>query len=92
MSEHTAEIDAPRWTVPGLVVALAARRRALGLRQADIARAIGYGQQLVSRWESGDNAPDLDQLRAYADVVGLELRIDLCVIPPGVGNPAQPPA
>jgi transcriptional regulator with XRE-family HTH domain len=70
------------WTVRTLVTALTARRKSLGLHQSDVARIIGCGQQLVSRWETGDNEPDLAQLASYARAVGLELRIDLVVATP----------
>jgi DNA-binding transcriptional regulator YiaG len=36
---------------------LAELREALGLSQADIARAIGVRQSTVARWESGDIHP-----------------------------------
>jgi len=93
VSEQSAEsdVDVARfraalvdgsWTVRSLVKTLAARRKALGLRQADVADALGFGQQYVSYWERGDGEPSLAQLQAYARLVGLEVRIDLYVIPP----------
>lgn len=91
--QHTAEKDADlmrfraslvdgTWTIRSLVQTLRARRKALGLRQADVAAALGFGQQYVSYWERGDGDPSLAHLQAYARLVGLEVRIDLCVIPP----------
>lgn len=74
------------WTVRSLVKTLAARRKALRLHQADVAEALGYGQQYVSYWERGDGEPSLAQLQAYARIVGLEVCIDLCVIPPDEGR------
>lgn len=74
------------WTVRSLVKTLAARRKTLGLRQADVAAALGFGQQYVSYWERGDGEPSLEQLQAYARLVGLEVRIDLCVLPPDAGR------
>lgn len=70
------------WTIRSLVQTLRARRKALGLRQADVAAALGFGQQYVSYWERGDGDPSLAHLQAYARLVGLEVRIDLCVLPP----------
>jgi transcriptional regulator with XRE-family HTH domain len=55
---------------------LVARRRELGLRQADIAERVGVGQQQVSHWERGQFLP-LHALFAYAEAVGLRVVLGL---------------
>lgn len=52
------------------------RRRALGLRQADVAAAVGVSQQEISKWEAG-RFVTMSGLNAYADVVGLVVLISL---------------
>ena len=42
-------------------------RRARGLTQEDLARALGVSNQAVSKWESGLNCPDIQLLPALAE-------------------------
>lgn len=44
-----------------------ARRKAMGLSQEDLAQLTGVSRQSVTKWETGQSAPDLDRLT----VVGL---------------------
>lgn len=53
--------------------ALISRRKTLGLRQADIAEAIGVGQQHVSTIERGTADAALSTLQRYARAVGARL-------------------
>lgn len=71
--EHTADYDA-------LWAALVAQRHAAGMRQSDVADALGVGQQIVSRWESGHTEATLTTVTRYAAAVGA--RVTWCVIPP----------
>ena len=41
---------------------LRTRRKALGLRQSDVARSILVTEQAVSKWEQGESLPDLNNL------------------------------
>ena len=53
---------------------IAARRRALGLTQGQVAACMGVSPQAVSKWERGLACPDLvflDDLAALLDI-GLE--------------------
>ncbi|MBF0170604.1 MAG: helix-turn-helix domain-containing protein [Nitrospinae bacterium] len=49
------------------------RREARGLKQADIARALQVSAQAVSKWERGENAPDIAQLAPLARLLDLSL-------------------
>jgi transcriptional regulator with XRE-family HTH domain len=48
-----------------------ARRERLGLRQHDLARALQVSPQAVSKWERGENGPDLSILGALATLLGV---------------------
>jgi class 3 adenylate cyclase len=48
-----------------------ARRERLGLKQHDLARALQVSPQAVSKWERGDNGPDLAILSALARLLGV---------------------
>lgn len=69
-------------TADEVLAALVARRRALGLRQADIAPALGKGQQLVSSLEHGRVKPTVEALTRYAHAVGYDLTLTLVVVEP----------
>lgn len=45
-------------------------RKEAGLRQYELARAIGVTDPTVNRWERGHNAPRLEQRRALAQILG----------------------
>lgn len=56
---------------------LAAKRKARGFSQEDLASSIQVSRQAVSKWETGDAMPDLKNLLALADA--LEVSLDtLC--------------
>jgi class 3 adenylate cyclase len=48
-----------------------ARRERLGLKQHDLARALQVSPQAVSKWERGENGPDLAILGTLARVLGV---------------------
>lgn len=50
-------------------------RKFAGLKQADIAKAVGVSPSAVSLWESGGNAPTLENVEAIAAACGVELRV-----------------
>ncbi|HUT57491.1 MAG TPA: helix-turn-helix domain-containing protein [Phycisphaerae bacterium] len=50
-----------------------ARREKLGLRQADIAAALQISAQAVSKWERGENAPDISVLAELAHLLGVSI-------------------
>lgn len=60
-------------TRTALLNALVKRRRALGLRQVDVAARMGIGQPSVSELERGEISPKLSTLQRYARAVDAEL-------------------
>lgn len=63
-----------------VVVALRARRVALGLSQADLSRIIHYTLRSIGSWENGRSSPSLRALVAYAAAV--DARIELTPLTP----------
>jgi DNA-binding transcriptional regulator YiaG len=53
--------------MPPMTNPITALRVRLGQSQAGFAESIGRTQSTVSRWESGDQAPDLEALRILQD-------------------------
>ena len=49
------------------------RRERLSLRQADVAAALRVSAQAVSKWERGENAPDLSVLPGLAGLMGVSI-------------------
>ena len=47
------------------------RREARGLRQQDVAAALQVSPQAVSKWERGENSPDVTTLGALATLLGV---------------------
>ena len=47
------------------------RREKLGLKQQDIAHALNVSPQAVSKWERGENAPDIAVLKPLARLLGV---------------------
>lgn len=52
---------------------LAAIRKDRGLSQEEIAERIGVSRQAVSKWESGESFPDIDNLIAIGDILGVSI-------------------
>ena len=59
-----------------LVSALVDRRKALGISQNEVAKALAVPQSNVSRLEKGKHEPQLSTVLAFARVLGK--RINLC--------------
>ncbi len=49
------------------------RREERGLKQADISRAMQVSSQAVSKWERGENAPDISLLVSLARLLGVSV-------------------
>lgn len=64
-------------------------RRAGGLSQEELAARIGVSRQAVSKWEVGEAAPDLGNLLALADALGVSLDA-LCGRDDEAERPAPP--
>ena len=56
-----------------LVAAIAEQRRAKGLSQAQVAKALGRHQPFIANIESGERRVDLLELLALADIIGLDV-------------------
>lgn len=54
-------------------VKIQTRRKAMGLSQEDLAQLTGVSRQSVTKWETGQSAPDIDRLVELADVLGVSL-------------------
>ena len=54
-----------------LAVRIRGQREKRGLRQQDIANALGISPQAVSKWERGENAPDIAVLAPLAQLLGV---------------------
>ena len=65
-------------------------RKSLGMSQEDLAGRIGVSRQAVSKWETGDAAPDLIKLLALADA--LDISLDALCGRTAAPLPASPPA
>lgn len=52
---------------------LAAIRKDRGLSQEEMAERIGVSRQAVSKWESGESFPDIDNLIALGDILGVSI-------------------
>lgn len=73
-----------------LILALARRRDALGLTQAEVARRMGTSQSAVTRLENGGVDPRLSSLLRYARAVGAHLVTIEGLVTPDA--PVLPPA
>ncbi|MBY3484500.1 helix-turn-helix domain-containing protein [Rhizobium laguerreae] len=56
-----------------LVAAIAEQRRAKGLSQAQVAKALGRHQPFIANIESGERRVDLLELLALADIIELNV-------------------
>ncbi len=60
-----------------------ARRAALKLGQADVARRVGVGRQWIARFEAGHGGAELALVLRTLAVLGLEARLRAARAPPG---------
>jgi len=65
------------WLFASIASQVAERRAALGLTQADLARACGTTQSAIARLESGGRPPRIDTLLRLADALECELAVEL---------------
>ena len=61
------------WESSDLGSALRERRRALGIRQADAAKALGYSPRLLSEIENGRDTVAYGKILRYAGFLGLDI-------------------
>jgi ribosome-binding protein aMBF1 (putative translation factor) len=58
------------------ISALVAAREKLGLSQSEVARRMGVRPHVISRLESALHSPRIDTLAAYADALGLRMKVE----------------
>ncbi len=56
---------------------LAARRRSLGLSQAEVARRMGTSQPAIARLEAGGTNARLSTLHRFAEALGCRINVEL---------------
>jgi y4mF family transcriptional regulator len=61
----------------GLMKILKERREALKVTQEDLAELSGVGLRTLKAIESGKGNPTIDTLNKLADVLGLELKLEV---------------
>ena len=61
------------WEGADLGSALRGRRRVLGIRQADAAKALGYSPRLLSEIENGRDTVAYGKILRYAGYLGLDV-------------------
>ena len=59
------------------------QREKRGLKQQDIANALNVSPQAVSKWERGENAPDIGVLAPLSRILGVSTDWLLSVHEPG---------
>jgi DNA-binding XRE family transcriptional regulator len=65
------------WFFAQIADQVAARRKDLGLSQAELAELVGTTQSAIARLESGGRPPRIDTLLRIADALDCELQVDL---------------
>lgn len=68
---------------------LQALRKEAGFSQERLAEQLGVSRQAVSKWESGQSTPDLDNLTALSDLFGVSLD---GLVRDGAGTQQNPPS
>lgn len=51
-------------------------RLSAGLKQADLAKILGYSQAKISEYESGKHSPGFETIQRWADACGCEVEVD----------------
>lgn len=61
------------YSIDGIGVRIALKRKALGLTQESFAEKVGVSPQAVSKWETGIGCPDISLLPAICQSLGLSM-------------------
>lgn len=59
-----------------LIIRLRERRKNLGLSRRALSLRLGYSGETIRHWESGQNNPSFPSLLAWAQCLGMKLRLD----------------
>ena len=65
------------WFFARIADGVAARRRALGFSQTDLAELVGTTQSAIARLESGGRPPRIDTLLRIAEALDCDLAVEL---------------
>jgi ribosome-binding protein aMBF1 (putative translation factor) len=76
------------WLFAQIAEQVAARRRELGLSQAELAEICGTTQSAIARLESGGRPPRIDTLLKLAHALDCDLVVELRPRPPAEGTEA----
>ena len=68
------EASEPEFLVAREIIAA---RKASGLSQEELAKAIGTSQSRISKWEHGEETPRIQALDRIAKATGTKLRVSL---------------
>jgi ribosome-binding protein aMBF1 (putative translation factor) len=78
LRERLAHVDEDQgWFFATVADQVAARRRALGLSQAELAELTGTTQSAIARLEGGGRPPRIDTLLRIAEALDCELVVEL---------------
>jgi transcriptional regulator with XRE-family HTH domain len=78
LRERLAHVDPDQgWFFARIAEQVAARRRSLGLSQAELADLCGTTQSAIARLESGGRPPRIDTLLRVANALDCELEVEL---------------
>jgi transcriptional regulator with XRE-family HTH domain len=77
LRERLSGVGEDGWFFAQLAEQVAARRKALGLSQSDLAELTGTTQSAVARLEAGARPPKIDTLLRLASALDCELEVRL---------------
>jgi len=77
LRERLAHVGEDGWLFASIADQVAARRRAIGLSQVELARMTGTTQSAIARLESGQRPPRIDTLLRVASALDAELTVQL---------------
>ena len=77
LRERLAHVGPDGWLFASIADQVAARRRALGLSQHELAELTGTTQSAIARLESGQRPPRIDTLLRIASALDAELAVEL---------------
>lgn len=68
-------VEREAWSAPAIGRAIRARRRMLGVSQAELAARVGRSRKWVSELEGGSTSPGVDGVALAAESLGMELTL-----------------
>jgi transcriptional regulator with XRE-family HTH domain len=78
LRERLAHVDSDQgWFFAQIAKNVAARRKAIGLSQKELAELTGTTQSAIARLESGGRPPRIDTLLGIAEALDCDLTVEL---------------